>query len=250
MSSWLKFLDEVQQVTKGVSYPFYRGCASSAHALLPSLFRVRRKQYVECNVYYDFVSYCAPLTNNRKMEPVETLFEMRHAHIPTRLLDWTETFAVALYFALGDKAPKPCIWVLEPELLNARACGHELIVQSDVVEYDPDRGVVRYQEKDLQLPLAIFPAMQSSRIFAQKGHFTIHGACETPLEELCPECVTRIDLPSDAVPEARRFLQLAGLNEYSIFPDVDGLARFLIRKHGLDRRLKVAAAKTKRKQDR
>ncbi len=247
MSSWLNFLDEVQTVTKGVSYPFYRGCGASAHSLLPSLFRVRRRQYVECNVYYDFVSYSAPLLGNRRMEPIETLFEMRHAHIPTRLLDWTETFAVALYFALSYQAPSPCIWILEPELLNTKAIGHELIVQSDVVGYDPDHGTVRYQDKALKLPLAIFPAMQSARIFAQKGHFTIHGSCEQPLEELCPECVTRIDLPPDAVPEARRFLQLAGLNEYSIFPDVDGLARFLIDKHGLDRRLKVAAAKAKRK---
>jgi len=248
VGSWLRFLDEVEWVTRGVPYPFFRGHTTESFTLLPSLFRVRRKQYVECNIFSDFVSNAAPLMNNKKMIPIETLFEMRHANIPTRLLDWTTIFAVALYFATSGKAKSPCIWVLDPGKLNEQSIETELLVESDAVEYDYEKEMVRYAGKTLQLPLAIFPPMQSSRIFAQKGHFTIHGACEGSLETLCPRCVTRIAVPPDSLSEARRFLQLAGINEYSIFPDIDGLARFLVREHGLDRRLKIAFAKAARKQ--
>jgi hypothetical protein len=121
------------------------------------------------------------------------------------------------------------------------ATGHGLLVQSDAVEYDHEQEMVRYRGKKLQYPLAIFPTMQNARIFAQKGHFTIHGAIERPIEEICPDCVTKITLPAAALGEARVFLHLAGLNEYSVFPDIDGLARYLTKEHGLDRRGKAAA---------
>lgn len=244
VGSWLEFLDDVERVARGVPYPFFRGCASSGHTLLPSLFRMRRRRWVEVNIFYDFVSSAKPVIDTARLRPIETLFEMRHAGIPTRLLDWTTTFGVALYFAVNSGAEDPCVWILEPDVLNRNSIGDGLLVQSDAVDYDD--GVVRYQGKKLELPLAIFPTMQSSRIFAQKGHFTIHGAREEPLEVLCPGCVTKIPVPRDAVGEARRFLLLAGINEYSIFPDVDGLARFLIKEHGLDKRKRSPRGRTKR----
>lgn len=198
---------------------------------------------MEINVFYDFVSNAKPLMDTKKLRPIETLFEMRHAGIPTRLLDWTTTFGVALHFALDCKTADPCIWILEPDTLNRKSIGDDLLVLSDAVDYD--EGSVRYNGKELTLPLAIFPSMQSPRIFAQKGHFTIHGTVEEPLEALCPECITKIPIPKDAVKDARDFLILAGINDYSIFPDVDGLAKFLVKCHGLDKRMRVSTAKAK-----
>jgi len=241
MSAWDEFLQEITAATRGVPYPFYRGCPDAAYPLLPSLFRVRRKKFSECNIFFDFFAFAKPLVNTKSLKPIEVLFEMRHAGIPTRLLDWTTTFAVALYFAVVGKPAEPCIWIIEPDKLNQKAAGHGLLVQSDAVEYDHEHETVRYLGKKLQYPLAIFPTMQNSRIFAQRGHFTIHGAIEQPLEEICPECVTKIVLPVAALTEARAFLHLAGLNEYSVFPDIDGLARYLTKEHGLERRGKPSA---------
>jgi hypothetical protein len=144
---------------------------------------------------------------------------------------------------VSGKPDAPCIWVLEPDKLNHKATGHDLLVQSDAVDYDHEHEKVLYLGKKLQYPLAIFPTLQNPRIFAQKGHFTIHGAIEKPIEEICPDCVTKIPLPPDALADARAFLHLAGLNEYSVFPDIDGLARYLTKEHGLDRRKRIATNK-------
>jgi hypothetical protein len=45
------------------------------------------------------------------------------------------------------------------------------------------------------------------------------------------DAVARVDLPKAAWKEARRFMEDAGINEYLLFPDLDGLARYLQAKY-------------------
>jgi hypothetical protein len=73
-------------------------------------------------------------------------------------------------------------------------------------------------------PIAINPPFQNARMLAQKGAFTIHSNNPQPLEEQCPESVRKIPLPNNAKEGARQFLEYANLNEYSIYPDIVGMA--------------------------
>ncbi|MBU3145991.1 FRG domain-containing protein [Clostridium sp. CF012] len=239
MSSWTSFINKIESKinvldAKGCDVPFFRGHSISSWPLLPSIFRIpNRFAGLESVLYYEFHSYSAQLLLG-KVTSWDILFEMRHHGVPTRLLDWSENFAVALYFALNgnDTALNPCIWMLDPFALNTQSTGKESILvpelDIEVNYYDDFIKKITIQNKD---PIAIYPKKQSPRVFAQKGVFTIFGSNEKPLEKLYPTCLTKFEIPIDAIPEANTFLKLAGIDEFSIYPDLDGLARLLIKKH-------------------
>lgn len=163
----------------------------------------------------------------------EWLFLMQHYGLPTRLLDWTESSLIGLYFALRDNRGDcdAAVWVLNPWWLNKQSLG----------EYDiPQAGDPRVAEwaplgegKILQagLPVAIKPIHASPRISVQKGFFTMHGAERSALDRLSNSRADRgpglrkLTIPKEHAAEMRRDLAVAGITETTVFPELDGLCR-------------------------
>ena len=83
------------------------------------------------------------------------------------------------------------------------------------------------------VPVAIYPIQRSNRVRAQRGWFTIQGRDPTPLEGQAPANVAQVLLPTQAIDDALRFLDHGGLNEYTMYADLDSLARELHRKNGI-----------------
>jgi hypothetical protein len=74
--------------------------------------------------------------------------------------------------------------------------------------------------------VAIYPRRQMTRLASQHGLFTLHYS-PTPLEALDQPWLTRFCLSRVAVEETKRLLKVLGVNDFSLFPDLDGLSRFL-----------------------
>jgi hypothetical protein len=72
------------------------------------------------------------------------------------------------------------------------------------------------------IPTKLFQGW-NARLHAQRGYFTIHGNKNKPLDKLMPDCVRRVEIPPEAIPAGRALLEVAGVNDYSIFPDLEGL---------------------------
>jgi hypothetical protein len=159
----------------------------------------------------------------------ETLFDMQHYYIPTRLLDWTEVLGVAIFFAmLKDFGTDPCVYVLDPKALNEAATGNSEIKRRDSKDFDYKKV---YWDHDAAIlpskPIAMEPPFQNTRLLAQRGKFTIHNDSPLPLDDQCEDCVKKVILPRSARSGAREFLTHANLNQFSMFPDMVGLAPFI-----------------------
>ena len=272
--AFAKFMRKVEEARRNLAFSrkdqicFFRGHSNSQYRLLPSLFRVRLPNLrqgekredaywkLERRLFFEFRGGARELYTTDSTD-WDVLFHMQHHGVPTRLLDWTSVFGVALYFALLNYRPKqglsPCVWLLNPYALNnatwppkpGRPARYRLyhpkyIALSRFTNQPYDFGDLllgmhpkRWGKQRLswKTPLAIYPYQRSERMYAQEGWFTIHGTNIAPLEDMFMQrpramqsILQRVDIPKDAIPALQRFLADAGIGPRQLFPDLSGLA--------------------------
>lgn len=229
MSAWTDFLERLYEAREEIkcskSGAWYRGLSSAKWELVPKLFRRPYKPEAEANIYR---AYLRTRMANPEANSWFNLIDMQHYGIPTRLLDWTESFAVALFFALenSDGEPEsPCIWVLNPFTLACRARGNNNKSLGDFhldLEMDYYRRFIRDKNWPYDYPIPFYSPTPNERIMAQRGFFTIHGNDTRSLERTCSRHVRQVIIPKDAIYEARDFLKMAGIAHDTLFPDPEG----------------------------
>jgi hypothetical protein len=252
-TAFSRFLAEVEAVRSKLDFYsdeecFYRGHTNSDWPLLPTLLRhcaenditeSDKIRYLEADLYFEFRARAAVIQSDSQSD-WETLFSMRHHAVATRLLDWTEVLGIAIYFALKNatSSSSPCVWLLNPYRLNEISWDgvRDLIAPEHLPQgdYDYSDYLIDYSKNagfDWDEPVAIYPLRKNMRLHSQRGYFTIHGEDTRPLDEIVPEAVARVKLIKSAWLDARRFLDDYGINEYVLFPDLDGLARHLHQKY-------------------
>jgi hypothetical protein len=224
---------------------WFRGCSDRRHPLLPSLMRetagLGRDDHdqMEQDLFFEFQARAHEL-RRLGLSEWECLFYGRHYGLPTRVMDWTDTLGVALYFATEgwqhtEGGPRPAVWVINPVALNA---SKKSLGQRDI--WLPARlGLFDGEYWDFGDMLlgagpwwwetagAIYPIQINERVRAQRGWFTIHGEDREPLEKQVPHLVGRVDIEPAAVPEILTTLDTFGFNRFSIYPDLENLAGWL-----------------------
>jgi len=152
---------------------------------------------------------------------------MQHHGLPTRLLDWSRTFAVALHFALIKPTDEVAVWILDPYALNFEVRGSRAVADVSFLGTYDDLYSTKNPPPVTPDVLAVTAAEHTSRLAGQRACFTLHNDLSRPLELLHPGCLRKITIGRAAYTGARQFLHLAGVSEFSLFPDLDGLAREL-----------------------
>jgi hypothetical protein len=218
----------------GVGTQLFRGHANPAWPLLPGIARPQWRsdedqRLEEYNGYFGFVTAAGSLLP-LGADPWTIAFAMQHHGLPTRLLDWSHNFAVAVYFALKESEGDTAIWALDPYELNSKSIGNDSLLHPTQLSADYRKFFIDRTDTPDGDVVAIVPIRHHPRVFSQQSGFTLHADLKTPLDVLHPECVTKIPIPKEARSDAEAFLRLAGVTEFTLFPDLDGLARLMRRK--------------------
>jgi hypothetical protein len=155
----------------------------------------------------------------------------RHYGLPTRLLDWTLSPLVALYFAVAD-ADKDghdgCIWVLRAQTLNQGMVGFSrlLVPDTEVVTNMVKDALGVYSGDALPKAFAMTARQADLRMLVQQAMFTIHtrGGSNLRNLELSSPFLRQFIVPKANKPELRDILYYLGMSRSVLFPDLGALA--------------------------
>lgn len=260
----LKYRDEEKRIWL---FPWFRGeCVTEEYIkkenvdkediecykpLLPKLYRKNRENdpgFSENKLLQHFRMKAPVFSSNlvpKRDETDKWLFLAQHVGLPTRLLDWTESALVALYFALKEKrSTHRFVWMLDPIRLNMQSAASET-TEFPLTWYDPGqthkyffskpkinigsiniRGAWEEDRPSIKLPVAILPTNIHPRMSVQRSCFTVHGWEKESIASLAPKLLICTMLSSNDKDIKNMFgdLQMLGVTHSTLFPDLDGLA--------------------------
>lgn len=232
-----ELISALKEQTKSNEIIWFRGQAHSIWPLVPSLARNPDNLKAESALLKRFIQNAVPhLTEKVPNDDWEWICLMQHHRAPTRLLDWTESPLVALFFAVVDESAAHnnvdgALWCLDPISLNKEArlrFAHELELPAfgrdeEINAYLPDRlnnGIA-----DLN-PIAVIAPRSSRRMAAQLGTFTITHRTHTPIEEVGENRhAWRLIIPAAAKPNITEEIFYLRYSELTLFPDLDRVAK-------------------------
>ncbi len=212
---------------------WYRGQAVKNWTLTPYYFRLDGSQS-ESTLLKRFKQSAAMLIDTSPQESFDWLFLMQHYGVPTRLLDWSESPLVALYFAVENLEKHGnedgSLWVLYPSRLNKNARINNKEEDDYIPSFD-DEELSNYSVESLKqntriqlLPVATIATRNNARIQAQQGVFTIHHHDNTPIENIGDGTHTiHFTIPKDAKEGIKRQLALLGYTKFQLFPELSSI---------------------------
>ena len=268
-----EYLKEIIRITRhgdngDVYFQWYRGHANKEWELIPKVQRgfvgseedlLRRERYYTNDFQARASVFKSPALPINEYANWLTL--MQHYGLPTRLLDWSRSPLVALYFAVSDKSQceeDGCIWMLTPGKLNES----QHLEKPSVIngkEYD---NVYIYNTTHKTIAMMIYPAFRrwklsslpeaitpedikynhrfntlkdkiaacypteaDRRVYNQFAAFTVHNSIKR-LVDICDEStLLQITIPHEYKDDLRYELSVCGITQSYIYPDLEHLAK-------------------------
>ncbi len=185
----------------------FRGQACSEWKLLPKVGRPEFAGVDDLELLGHWKRFAAPYVGPNTLSEWDWITLAQHHGLATRLLDWTLNPLAAAYFAVISHYDTDGV-------ISCFAVEDESYYLRDEPQHIQDVTDVRI----------LLPRHVSQRIARQSGRFTVHPVPSEPLKR---RMTSRIVVSKRAKQQIQRDLNYLGINSATLFPGLDGLARFL-----------------------
>jgi hypothetical protein len=229
----------------------YRGSGDARWPLLTSLDRLgglhppHTKRALEEHILRNFQRYSRPHLPSARND-WELLVAAQHHGLPTRLLDWSYSPLIAAHFATVRHMPwasphdatacDRAIWRLDWQRVHRHFGFPELALLTDDLDRLRDADgdghlspweLIKSHRIDPFVCL-LEPPTLDVRIAAQSAVFTLCTVADRSLDAFLAEhelddALTRVVIPSEHVGRVRDQLDMVGMDERRLFPDLGGV---------------------------
>lgn len=245
ITSWNEIIEIIEKSIPNfpditVNYIQFRGQADRDWKLEPTLTRLvkgnmlseKKAKYYEFQAQSEFISQFhlndSKLSYNESTNPAAILVDMQHFSCPTRLLDWSESAYIALYFAVNeflDRDGALYIWDSRFYQEKMKKLYHDYVEirGGDII------GHAKYDVLSI-----IFAVKKNERLIKQQGAFSISNNILKPHCEMISEIfddttsnsgLYKIEIPKELKLEFLARLRNMNITAASLFPGLDGLGR-------------------------
>jgi hypothetical protein len=168
----------------------------------------------------------------------EWLSIMQHSGAPTRLLDWTYSPFIAAFFALERLDDNCVIFQLDRDRLETTNRSKEERIGDtfeNILFKNSTNNRLIYSGLQEDFVFLYEPTMRNERLVAQQGIFLIPSTTERSIQEIIledeeyRECIVRyvFKMGEDEKRDAVRVLRSMNIDNFRLFPGIDGLSRSL-----------------------
>jgi len=242
INSFDDFRKLIAKTTPG-SWNFFRGESRDFYSLIPKIGRLVKDRgastegkihldlrmpadmYGERHALQEFKKAARALVAVQPTNTWEWMALAQHHGLPTRLLDWSVNPLIALYFAVAETYNEIDLKrdnLISPKY-NGGAAFYIAHTRYGLSEIDEESDPYEAKTCFFSAPVV------TARIRSQSGVFSIQKNPHKPLHEQIykKEHIHKYHIPFELRAVLAKELRLLGVNHAFVYPDLDGLAKYI-----------------------